>query len=465
MIKRSLFLSILLPIISVAQDSPVSFPAPKSLGETQGRGKNIQRTMRLLAESTQERPNTVRILFYGQSITEQKWWKIVVEDLRRRFPDANLIAENRALGGYSSNLLVNTAETDLYPFQPDLVIFHVYGAHDKYEDIIRRIRERTCSEILQQNDHVKDAKAFIEETDPEKATVKSGNWTSFMNFNFLPSISKKYGTEFCDVRGDWKSYLQDHGIEPVKLLSDGVHLNSHGEFLMAEIVKSYLRHDSELGTSDAEKWVTTLEAGKDFHIVDGRLKVEFEGTRVDVIYGNEAIAPSSVLIDGKKPSEYPELYGFTRALAKPGGKWPVFAPIGSGGKPQLEEWTMEVKANAHGDKAHSFTLSGSQTGPDGEGRSDQPFTSRSGRISISPEAWGVEFAIGKLAGLSPLPETFTVKWKTVPYFSDEIPNAKAGDTITVAQGLQNGGHSLEMVGAGIQAISALRIYRPPLGSN
>ena len=29
--------------------------------------------MRLLATSTAEKRNTVRILFYGQSITEQKW--------------------------------------------------------------------------------------------------------------------------------------------------------------------------------------------------------------------------------------------------------------------------------------------------------------------------------------------------------------------------------------------------------
>ena len=58
------------------------------------------------------------------------------------------------LGGFASQLLVKTAETDLYPFQPDLLIFHVYGAHDKYEDIIRRTRERTTAEILLQNDHV-----------------------------------------------------------------------------------------------------------------------------------------------------------------------------------------------------------------------------------------------------------------------------------------------------------------------
>ena len=44
---------------------PVMFP------DSSEWGWNIQRTMRLLATSTPEQRNTVRILFYGQSITEQ----------------------------------------------------------------------------------------------------------------------------------------------------------------------------------------------------------------------------------------------------------------------------------------------------------------------------------------------------------------------------------------------------------
>jgi hypothetical protein len=56
----------------------------------------------------------VRILFYGQSITEQGWWKRVVENLRHSYPHAVLQIENRALGGHSAELLVKTAEADLY---------------------------------------------------------------------------------------------------------------------------------------------------------------------------------------------------------------------------------------------------------------------------------------------------------------------------------------------------------------
>ena len=164
----------LLAAIKVAAED---FPRPKWLGDTERFGKHVQRTMRLLAESTPEKRNPVRVLFYGQSITEQGWWKIVAEDLRTRFPNANLIIENRAIGGHSSQLLVKTAEADLYPFQPDLVIFHVYGAHDKYEEILRRVRERTCAEILQQNDHVTKPEDLTEETDASKLAPGRGTGT------------------------------------------------------------------------------------------------------------------------------------------------------------------------------------------------------------------------------------------------------------------------------------------------
>ncbi|MES2570556.1 MAG: SGNH/GDSL hydrolase family protein, partial [Verrucomicrobiota bacterium] len=233
--SRTLAAVLLLISSSLAADD---FPPPRSLGDTASYGRNLQRTMRLLAESTAEKPNTVRVLFYGQSITEQKWTKLVEDDLRRRFPHANLVVENRALGGFASQMLARTAETDLDAFQPDLLIFHVYGAHDKYEEIIRRTRERTCAEILMQTDHVTKPADLTEETDPAKVPIQSGKWDAFMNHNWLPSIAKKYNAELCNQRAIWKQYLTDYALEPKALLKDGVHLNAHGEYLMAQCVNA-----------------------------------------------------------------------------------------------------------------------------------------------------------------------------------------------------------------------------------
>ncbi len=458
--------------ISVAGGAETETYPPAKFPDPSGWGRNIQRTMRLLATSTAEQRNTLRILFYGQSITEQKWAQLVEDDLRQRFPQANLVIENRALGGFSSQLLVNTAETDLYPFQPDLLIFHVYGAHDKYEDIIRRTRERTTAEILMQNDHVTKPADFSEETDPAKLPPAGQHWDAFMNHNHLPALAKKYGAELCDQRTLWKAYLTENKLEPNALLRDSVHLNAHGEWLMAECVNAYLRYDPKLGPSAAEDWVKTYEVGKDVRWTDGKLRLDFEGNRVEVICKTGATAPATVRIDGRKPSEFPELYGFTRAVTQPEGKWlvkwPVIAPIGSQTKLVVEDWTLAVAKDTANDALFTFRLAGSQTGADGEGRSDTRFVSKSGRVIIETNAWNVPYALSTLGGIKPVPEQFTVKWQVAPRFLDEFvaPPAKAlaGETtMTLAQGLPNTQHTLEISGAAASPIAAIRIYQPPLG--
>lgn len=65
-----------------------------------------------------------------------------------------------------------------------------------------------------------------------------------------------------------------------------------------------------------------------------------------------------------------------------------------------------------------------------------------------------------------MPEHFTVKWSVVPWFVDEfispgIKDPVIGTTVTLAQGLANTKHALEIDG-GAETIAALRVYRPAL---
>ena len=108
-----------------AEESEKPWATPEPAGDMNSSGAKIQRTMSRLASSTPDKRNHVRILFYGQSVTRNPWWQDVANDLRQRFPHADLEIENRAIGGYGGPVLINTAEFDLYPFYPDLVIFHV----------------------------------------------------------------------------------------------------------------------------------------------------------------------------------------------------------------------------------------------------------------------------------------------------------------------------------------------------
>jgi hypothetical protein len=452
--------------VALAAQQP-SYPRPKFLGDPATRGLGIQRAMTLLATSTPGHRNTVRILFYGQSITEQDWWKSVADDLRRRFPDANLIIENRALGGFASQLLVKTAETDLYPFYPDLLIFHVYGAHLPYEDIIRRTRERTAAEVLIQTDHVTQDADLDEETDPARLRPDGKIWNSFMNYLWLPTVARKYGCALLDQRDIWKRYLRDNNLHAAQLLKDGVHQNDFGNFLMAQIVTADLvrRSDARIDPMNCDT-VRTYVVGKDLKWRGGKLTLPFEGNRVDLIAGpGNGGEPAEIRIDGRHPSELPQLYGFTRALATPGGKWPVILKMGWEKPLQSEDWTMEVSKDPANEKRFTFTLAGSKTGPDGAGSSDRRFVSNSGRIVIEPDDWNVDYSLA-LPGIKPVPAHFVVRWKSVLYGQDRFAQPAPADpavetAITVAQGLTNGKHTLEIIGAARANIAAVRIYRPP----
>ena len=469
MLHQILFCVLLLALTATANALPKPFPPPKNVGDPTQLGQGIQRTMALLADSTPQHRNTVRILFYGQSITEGAWWKIVAEDLHRRFPDADLHIENRALGGFSAQRLVKTAESDLCSFAPDLMIFHVYGAHDDYEKIIRRARSRTTTEILVQTDHLTKDEDLNEETDPAKIRLAGAMWNSFMNYVHLPTVARRYGCALLDQRDLWKQYLRDNDVRAPQLLRDGVHPNDWGNYLMAEFVKAYLVRRDEVPIDPMNcDTVRTLQIGRDVQWQNGTLTLQFEGNRIDAIARNvndaRQFAPAATLIDGQKPSQHPELYGFTRALATPGGKWPVILKIGSEKPLMVEDWTLHVtKAGEH----FNFTLSGSQTGAEGSGRSDQRFMSGSGRVVIEAADWDVEYALA-LPGIKPVPNEFTVNWKVVPHFADNFVATNAKDTsvesvVTLAQGLKAGAHTLQISGSPDTPIAALRVYRPPFG--
>ncbi len=454
--------------------SLTSFPPPKTLGDVTTYGRNSQRTMTRLATSTPQRRNTIRLLFYGQSITEQSWSKLVSEDLRRRFPHANLIIENRAIGGHSSPRLVKTMEADVFSLAPDLVIFHVYGAHDDYERIIRAIRERTTAEILIQTDHLRrDDDPVKEETNPAKITRTKETWNSWWNYVFLPEIAQKYGAELVNQRELWKAYLRDHQLTPGALLKDQVHLNEHGNYLMAEIVKAYLRHDPKLKSDSDTGSITTYQVGKEVRWRNGKLTLPFDGNRLDVIVKdvivkdvigkNGSAKPVTITIDGQKPSAFPDLYGFNRVTHYPNSTWPMMLRVQRGKPLLIEDWTLTLTELSADYKQVKFTLRGSQTGEDGAGISTERFVSNSERIVLEPGDWNLEYCLQVFK--RPITPGFQIQWKVVPQFVDEFVASGVNDpaietTVTLANGLANSQHTLKIIGDQKTPIAALRVYRP-----
>ena len=471
---------IVIPLVAFPSDGrgPSAFPPPKTLGPVETYGANIQRSMSLLATSTPLKRNRVRVLFYGQSISMQEWTREVAEDLRRRFPFADLVIENRAIGSYTAEYLAKTAEADVYPFYPDLVIFHAYGNPASYESIIRGIRERTTADILHATDHlsVELNDRIDEETDPRKLDVPAldimkvparerGPW---MNHVFLPRIARTYKTELADVRGLWKQYLREHKLAIADLLKEEqhrIHLNPHGCYLMGEIIKSHLRHRPDL---PEERWtdrVKTFTVDTDVSWVDGKLTLPFDGNRVDLIFGEDSGPPAQVRIDGKKPSEFPELYVPSRPYLIPRCYAPPILRVQAEKTRVVEDWVLTVTDMSPDRTWFKYKVEGSVTGADGEGDTRSRFVSKSGRVVLDPDDFHLAFSLA--LSRDPAATRVECRWSVVPLFRDEfvVPERRNpfGETVvTVAQGLPNGRHMLEISGSPETPIAAIRVYRPPM---
>jgi len=420
---------------------------------------NLLRSLSLLQSSTIEHPARVRVLFYGQSITEQAWWRQVAAYLSNTYPTAQLVIENRAIGGHSAQLLIKTAEADLYPFQPDLLIFHVYGAHDRYEQILRRVRQRTVADILLQTDHVTRAEMLMEETRPAKLTPK--NWDAWMNYVFLPDVASRYGACRADIHGLWKRYLRDTQMAPTEFLKDGVHLNAAGELLMAELLQPYLAPLPPDWVKSHRPWDDERVQTLQWFSRQGGVHASFVGNRLDV-----QLQPGQswrMKIDGLLPTAAPGVVGFTRASAFPLSNWPMLLQIGSTTAPIAEHWILKINEISDDGQTVRFGLRGSVTGEDGDGISTNRFVSRSGRVLLMPEDWNLAYCYRVFHRT--LAPGHTIEWSAEARGADTVsattgPGVAAAGWVTVAQGLSNQLHQVEFGGVSSGSVMA-RVFQPP----
>jgi hypothetical protein len=401
-------------------------------------GSGIERTMGRLAACKAANPDTMRILFYGQSITKQAWWRTVAQHLRAQYPACKLVIENRAIGGYSTPRLIRTMEADILPFHPDLIIFHDYGPQDLYEQIIRWIRSHTTADILLQSDH--DTGRNTEQQDKH-------------SFEWMPALARKYGLGLVDIRGGWQRHLKETGKEPKELLRDNVHLNADGEALYAKLTIEALVDNAQR----PEPYFREYEIGPDRMAKSDELLLDFTGTRVELIDGIGG--PLQVLIDGKPPALDPTLYYHTRPTNTWDPDWPTIMHIGRAPQafPFIEEWTLKVTEKTTPDGLeHKYEVFGSRTGPDGTGNNKQAFRSLSGRVTISPDDYDIERAVG-LRNVN-MPNSWQVRWATLPRFVD--PYIPAMGPTTIVYGLKPGKHRLQLRGPG--RVARVRVYTPPL---
>jgi hypothetical protein len=443
-------------------------------------GRRIQRTMNLLATSTPEKRNRVRILFYGQSITQGMHSREMINVLRSRFPWAIIDFENRAIGGFGASSLVRVGAHDLYPRDADLLIFHVYGDAKSLDTIFGNVRRRNSSEILVYTHH------YNWVNDPEKLKAK----LEYLARDTVGwhKLAEKYQMELAPVNRDWPLFFRAHDWGLNEVMGDTVHSNVHhntaGHALLASLVLRNFRHhpDGPVPFPDAVKRVAASGVvskgawqregeGVRATAKGASLKLSFVGNRVDLLpLPTQTPGTARILIDGKSPREFRELYSCTRPSEGPYIWMPAIKRIGFGEKaiPQVESWTLTPLNVDLKKKTLSYRLAGSVTGPDGEGSKAADFVSSSGRIKLSKRDFNIIWPC-TYRKKDKLPEGYTVTWDVRALFVDPWrPAAHADSTyeapVTLVQGLSNGPHTLEIIanGDGEIPIKALLVRQPPL---
>lgn len=419
------------------------------LPDTSEYGRYTSRTMHLLQNSTKEKPNTVKILVYGQSISAQKWWLDVKKDIETKFPHANLIMENKAIGGFASQLLIKTVEMDVSSFYPDLVLLHIYGSDKMYDSVLYTIRSRTAAEVAIQTDHYTGA----------------SKWSDTMSYHILPELAFKYKCDLINIRDPWKKYLSDNNLDTSRLLSDAVHLNDFGNYLMAELIKPLFTFKSKYG-DDPFELVKRYVPGKDFQMKKD-LNLPLDGNRVDFILG-DITQPAEIYVDGKKPSDFQGTYYMSRPTNSKGEAWPWNLPamirVQHTTPWVSEDWFLKYTEAEPPYTDFRFEIWGSVTGNEGAGNGSEDFVSPSGRIIIKKGDaeeggdWHLKRSYKVLK--TTVNEGDTIHWKTYSISTDKIDNTMSGKTITVYQGLPNTVHSVKLHSKSRIPIKEVVVYRP-----
>ncbi len=413
-------------------------------------GARIARTMHLLSTSTADRPNKVKILFFGQSITRQNHSRRIIEaKLRARYPHAQLEVLNTAIGGYGSDKSLMVMKHTVIPYQPDLIVFHVYdsGPETAYEDIIKTIRTRTTAELITVTHHLDTYGAEIDAKREAASQLRR-------------DLAEKYQSESVDIRPQWQPYLDLHGLDRSDLLGDNIHHNTHGGELWGALQARHFEEQPYDATAWAKR-IQVIDVAADSRDID----LEFHGIRVDAIC-RSGRGKAAITIDGKKPSEIRDTWAVTLPTKTPIDYRPAVNRIHLADTPiAAEKWTLTVDQCSESADTYSYSVRAEFSGEQGKGRQGEPFTTTNQVIQIQPE-W---FALSQAVRIKkkPIPVPFDITWEVYPTSLDEwqydgpdTDNNPSGQ-VTLVQQLKPGQHRLQIrVTEGDMQIEKLLIYRP-----
>ena len=444
--------------------------------------QKLARTLSILRTGTPTHPNVLKVLFYGQSIMKSGWDKEVVKHWHQTYPNTVFVVKNLAIGGFAAQLLEGATKRDIASFYPDLIVFHVYGDHRAYEQIVRDFRSQTAADILVQTDHAvealnppcSDGLSWSLKPPPGcKGILWSREivWSDEMSYHKIPAFAKKYGLAVEPQRTWWREYLLQTQDDPRSLLSDDVHPNDKGRALMATFFDRYFDNLVQHWNGETEHLATSHPPP-----ASQTQQISFSGNRIELISAKPLTSPPSVTVDGRASKDIDGCYLPSRAsgLANP-RDWPALRQIVLVHDHTQEDWTATVTEISPDQESFSFRVLGSVSGDQGTGEVGKgffarPFVSRSGQLRIEPKYW--TFLQSFQTFRVPTKAPFEVHW-SVDYLcgnQPEVIEIQRGITqyrYTLATGLPNAAHalSIDLAAADMASVIELRSYQPPLTSN
>lgn len=158
--------------------------------------------MTSLARSTSAQRNAVRVLVYGQSISEQSWWKALRDDLKARYPNADVTEEEKAIGGFDSPRLKRITPHIVLPYYPDLIVLHDYGNFAAIADLAQTgvNSVRVVSGTGRGADQAEERRAVVEE---------------YLRYNIVPIVEDHMAT--CEEEADVLTQVVDRWLDPNNL--------------------------------------------------------------------------------------------------------------------------------------------------------------------------------------------------------------------------------------------------------
>jgi hypothetical protein len=434
----------------------------------------MQRTAALLLGSTAADRHPVRVVVYGQSTSQQWWSRELLRELPREFADSDFRGVLQAITSFDADYLIQTAEADIYPLLPDLIIFQCYGPYGEgqaWERILREFRSRTTADIVLIGNHPTMDWELLEPTDPSEIHLDqfpSTHGPAWLNYIRNPALSRALGLCNPDIRSAWKRYLRENGLRTADLLQDKIHFNPRGSALLKAILLPYLRAPRLSPPVDPynNSRVQTIPVGPgsaDWSA--GRLRLPFVGNRVDLIAKSGRGGRCRVLVDDRSPSSWPSGTGHSRSTSWKGEIYgrPAILKVGTEVPLIPEYWVLFITAVDPVDPTKvSFSLEGTVTGPDGDGVSTERFVSRSRRVVLNPENWNMRIR----------PSTSQVGARIVwqaqvrsvdSYEPQPLRGGGFEASTNLINDLPDDSHVLELVAedpANPPPVAALRIYHP-----